>query len=183
MIWVSSNQKQLSVIFCLYEMNIYKIQQLFVGIQQHLTSDILPSFSLPSMTPTVNWDLGHLWIIITHRLDIYETNIDPSSPRSAAWSSCRCDTLSSPWSRCPRCWRKSCWRSRLRSGTGRTFSRRCCCRWSAAWTCSQSSGRSHPAGRNAGLPSPSGGLVQWERKNIISVMKIHLNKGAISKKF
>ena len=108
-------------------------------------------------------------------LDINETNI--CSPKSAAWSFCRCDKPSSPWSRCPRCWRKSCWRSRRRSGTGRTFSPRCCCRWSVAWTCSQSSGRSRPAGRNAGLPSPSGGLVRWERENTISIMKTHPNAG------
>ena len=69
-----------------------------------------------------------------------------ASPRSAASPSSRSCRWSSPWSRCPPCWRRPRWRSCRRSGTGRRSCPRCCCRWSAAWTCSQSSGRQSPSG-------------------------------------
>ena len=64
-------------------------------------------------------------------------------PRSAVWPSCRSCRWFWPWNRCPLCWRRLKWRSRLRSGTGRRSFPRCCFRLSAAWTCSQSFGRLH----------------------------------------
>ena len=78
-------------------------------------------------------------------MERYRTSLC-SSPRSVALSSCRSCRWSSPWSRCPPCWRRPRWRSCRRSGRGRTSCPHCCCQWSAAWTCSRSSGRLSPSG-------------------------------------
>ena len=72
-----------------------------------------------------------------------------NSPISVALSFSHCGRRSWPWSLCPRWRQRLGWRSHQHSGTGSWSSPHCCCQWSAAWTCSQSSGQPHPSGQAA----------------------------------
>ena len=70
--------------------------------------------------------------------------------------------------------------SYLFTGRGRKFSPRSCCRWSAVWTCSRSSGRRRPSARIV-QPRPSerreslvrtGGLAWWEPRRVMTGERI-----------
>lgn len=77
------------------------------------------------------------------------------SPISVIWHACRVEILSWLWSRCRRWKRRPMWKSRPRTGTGRTFCLRCCCRWSATWTCSRNSDPPHPSATSGPAHLPS----------------------------
>ena len=62
-------------------------------------------------------------------------------PRFAASRVYLAERLSWPWSQCQRYWQTPKWTSCRHNGTEMTFFQRCCCQWSAVWTCSRNSDR------------------------------------------
>ena len=75
-------------------------------------------------------------------------------PRSEVWPACLDGRRSWLWNRFRRLKRRPMWRSHRRNERGMMSCRRCCCRWSTAWTCNQNSDRPHPSATGClGLPT------------------------------